>query len=229
MTFSSQQIEAITQSVLRELHARGVVNAAARNTSVDTSAAPVIVLQQKVITEDTLSAAGAAGHSLAIPVGAIITPSGHDYIRRHAVRISSGLPSSSAAAAAATTGTLISVGDCSAAVSAAAAANWTIVTAGCEFEAAAASEKLTPGHPVACCSHQPSIAACLVNRDSSVRAAVVTQATDMDLLVSVMNPQVICLDSNGWTFTELRRLFQQMASTTNATPAGWHELPGDVR
>ncbi|MCP4171751.1 MAG: hypothetical protein GY758_13365 [Fuerstiella sp.] len=228
MTFSSQQIEAITQSVLRELHARGVVSAAAvaaRNTSDDTSAAPVAVLQQKVITEDTLAAADAAGHSLAIPAGAVITPSGHDYIRRHAVSISSGLPSASTA----TTGTLISVGDCTAASSAAAAANWTIVAAGCEFEAAAEAEQVTERHPVACCSRQPSIAACLVNRDSSIRAAVVTQNTDMNLLFSAMNPQVICLDSNGWTFTELRRLFRRISAVSRATPAGWKELTGGVR
>ncbi|MDG1893368.1 MAG: hypothetical protein P8J37_00515 [Fuerstiella sp.] len=224
MTFNSQQIEAITQSVLRELHARGVVSTAARNTSVDTSTAPVAVLQQKVITEDTLAAAGAAGHSLAIPAGAIITPSGHDYIRRHAVSISSGLPSASA-----TTGSLISVGDCSTAASAAAAVNWNIVVAGCEFEAATEAEKVAASHPVACCGRQPSITACVMNRNTSLRAAVVTQTTDMDLLVSAMNPQVICLDSNGWTFTELRRLFQQMTTASSVTPADWKELTGGVR
>ena len=225
MTFSSQQIEAITQSVLRELHARGVVSSAARNTSSDTTTAPVAVLQQKVITEDTLAAAGAAGHSLAIPQGAIITPSGHDYIRRHAVSISSGLPS----AEATTTGSLISVGDCSTAASAASAVHWNIVVAGCEFEAAAEAEKVAASHPVACCGRQPSITACVMNRNTNLRAAVVTQSTDMDLLVSAMNPQVICLDANGWTFTELRRLFQQMTTASSETPAGWKELAGGVR
>jgi hypothetical protein len=225
MTFSSQKIEAITQSVLRELHARGVVSAAAQNTNGGTSTASVAVLQQKVITEDTLAAAGAAGHSLAIPAGAIITPSGHDYIRRHAVSISSEFPSASAA----TTGALISVGNCSAASSAAAAVNWNIVAAACEFEAAAEAEKVAASHPVACCGGQPSIAACLMNRNTSLRAAVVTQTTDMDLLVSAMNPQVICLDSNGWTYTELRRLFQRMTAASSDTPAGWSEITGGAR
>ncbi len=227
MTFSSQQVEAITRSVLRELQSRGVAIAAARNMSGDHSAgsvAPAAVLQQKVITEDTLAAANAAGHSLSIPAGAIITPSGHDYIRRNAVSISSGLP-----VAPGTIGVLVAVGSCSAASSAAAAANWTVDSTGCEFDAAEKATNAAMRHPVVCCGGQPSIVACLVNRDASFRAALVTQNTDIDVLVSAMNPQVICLDSAGWTFTELRRLFRQMSATDNAAPAGWKEITGGVR
>ncbi|MEO2030208.1 MAG: hypothetical protein ABGZ23_30450 [Fuerstiella sp.] len=224
MTFSSQQIEAITRSVLRELQSRGVAVAAARSTGGDNSVTPVAVLQQKVITEDTLAAADAAGRSLSIPVGAIITPSGHDYIRRNAVTISSGVPSESGA-----NGVLISVGSCSAASSAAAAANWTVDSADCEFDAAAAANSVANRQPVVCCGRQPSIIACVVNRNSSFRAAVVAQNTDIGLLVSAMNPQVICLDSAGWTFSELRRLFRQMSATGNGAPAGWNEITGGVR
>ncbi|MEO2019787.1 MAG: hypothetical protein ABGZ53_36100 [Fuerstiella sp.] len=227
MTFSSQQIEAITRDVLRELQSQGVAIAAAPTSSGDNSAgsvAPIAIMQQKVITEDTLAAADVAGQCLSIPAGAIITPSGHDYIRRHAVSISSGVPSKRG-----TNGVLISVGSCSAASSAAAAAAWTVDSADCEVAAAAAANSVATKHSVVCCGRQPSIMACLVNRATDIRAAVADQNTDIDLLISTMNPQVICLNSTGWTFSKLRRLFRQMSATDNVAPAGWSEITGGVR
>ena len=214
MNFSSQQIEAITQSVLRELQSRGVAIAAPALTA-STSALG------KVITEDNLAAAGAAGQKISVPAGAIITPSGHDYIRRHAVTISSNLPVDRIAA----TGLVIIVGNCSAAVTAAETAKWSTVSATCEFDAARqAQSKIL--QPVVCCGGEPSITACLLNRDTKLRSAIVTQKTDIGQLNSVMNPQVICLDSSGWTVTELLRLFRQMSAIDRTTPANWQEIAG---
>ena len=85
--FTTAQIEAITASVLRELASRGVaVGANPRSGTRQSSVSAVspksgdsgYVIADKVVTEDALVAAGAAGQTVSLPVGAIITPSGHD-------------------------------------------------------------------------------------------------------------------------------------------------------
>ena len=93
--FSSQQIELITQGVLQELRSRGVVVTAADATASDSSVdavpkvtANAVEVSTTVLTEDSLAAINAAGQTLSVPYGAVITPSGHDYIRRHGITIS---------------------------------------------------------------------------------------------------------------------------------------------
>jgi len=230
MNFTSQQIEAITASVLRELASRGVAVAAnLRSGTRQSSVAEVrsesgdsgYVIADKVVTEDALVAAGAAGQTVSLTVGAIITPSGHDYIRRNGVTVTSGINTSATAKSA--SGLLIMIGNCSSALSAASTAKWQVVEAGCEFDAATKATKQNQS-PIVCTGGEPSVTACLVNRNADIRAAVVTQNTDIELLTSVMNPQVLCLDSSGWSFAALLRLFRQLSVSNSAAPAGWKEV-----
>jgi len=224
MTFNSSQIETITNGVLRELASRGVTVAAASLSPTPTASprklAADIGLSDKVVTEECLSAANAAGKTISIPAGAIITPSGHDYIRRHHVVIASRLGSS---VTAATSGILIAIGNCSSAISAAATAQWELITAGCEFDAADTSIQQN-SKPIVCAGGEPSVTACLLNRNADVRAAVVTQNTDIKLLTSTMNPQVICLDSSGWSFAAMLRLFRTLNAGDLTTPKAWKEV-----
>lgn len=222
MNFSSQQIEAITQRVLRELNSRGIAVANARSLNGKSQAAPNpdasgLPLNDKVITEDSLVAAAAAGRTISVAAGAIITPSGHDYIRRHGITITSTV----ARKTASTTGTIITVGDCSAATSAASTAGWTALTAGCERDAASKARKLI-GSPVVCCGGVASITACLLNRSEQVRAAVVTLQTDVPGLTAAMQPNVLCLEA-AWAFSQLLKLLRGH-SAGKGTPADWKEL-----
>lgn len=222
MNFSSQQIEAITQRVLRELNSRGIAVASARPPNGKSQAASKsetngLPLNEKVITEESLVAAAAAGRTISVAAGAIITPSGHDYIRRHSITISSTV----ARKTASSTGTVITVGECSAATSAASTAGWTALTAGCERDAASKARELM-GSPVVCCGGVASITACLLNRSEKVRAAVVTLQTDVPALTAAMQPNVLCLES-AWAFSQLLKLLRGH-SAGNGTPAGWKEL-----
>ena len=230
--FTTAQIEAITASVLRELASRGVaVGANPRSGTRHSSVSAVspksgdsgYVIADKVVTEDALVAAGAAGQTVSLPVGAIITPSGHDYIRRHGVTVTSGISQSVAAKSA--SGLLIAIGNRrgDSAVPAASSAKWQVVKAGCEFDAAGKATKQNQS-PIVCSGGEASVTACLVNRNANIRAAVITQNTDIKLLSSVMNPQVLCLDSSGWSFAALLRLFRQLSVSNSAAPAGWKEV-----
>lgn len=240
MIFTTAQIEAITQDVLRELQSRGVAIAPAPKDARNGSSTPQLVsttsadsdgassngstgtvsLNQSVITEDLLAAADVAGRTIAIPRSAVLTPSGRDYIRRHKIRIST---SGRESAASQRTLSLVLVGRCSAAESAANSTKCAIVKAGCDPDAAFQSRKLVP-NPVVTCSRQPAVVACLLNRDSAVRAAVVDASVSISELQATMNPQVVCVSPDGWSFADFRRLFRQLASTDSEAPTAWKEL-----
>ena len=220
MNFSNQQVDLITQAVLQELRSRGAATAVVPPSEPALPAA----ITQKVVTEDTLAAASAAGRTISVPAGAVITPSGHDYIRRNQVTIATG----SASVRQQKSGTVIVVGDCSAAVSAAQTAEWASLSAGCEFDAAIQTMRKSNG-PVVCCGGEPSIIACLLNRDTSRRTAILTQQTDLRQLQQLMNPDVICLDSRGWTFAELLRLLRQLTNSDSTAPETWNEISGGAR
>ena len=229
--FSSQQIELITQGVLQEPRSRGVVVTAADATASDSSVdavpkvtANAVEVSTTVLTEDSLAAINAAGQTLSVPYGAVITPSGHDYIRRHGITISTAaVPRGDSAG-----GVLIAAGSIPAAAVAAETARWQVVEVGCEFEAAGRAASHLP-QPVVCCVAEPAVAACLLNRDAAVRAAVITQHTDIRVLGRLMNPHVVCLNSVGWSFAAVLQLLRQLSAAGNAAPAGWKETVGGAR
>ena len=227
MPFTSQQIEAITQDVLRELRSLGVSIAAVQNEVPSRPSNAITTgehstLNARVITEDALAAAGVSGRTVSIPAGAVITPSGHDYIRRHRVSVTNGAAEKSEDAS----GVLIVVGSCSAASSAATSARWSVIEAGCEFDAAYKAQKTRKQlpRPVICCGGQPAVVACLLNRNRELRAAVVAPDTDFVLLSESMNPHVVCMDSSGWSFAAFRRLFRQVDGSDLVAPSNWKEL-----
>ena len=250
MNFSSQQIESIIQSVMRELMSRGVHvgtkypisgagDAAPRSlaTTADVSATDqpatagptdALVISGKVITEDSLASAHAAGRAVQFQAGAIVTPSGHDFIRRHQVILAGTAP---AATGITSTGIVVSQ-SCHAAASAADTAGWQLITAGCERDAArvsvqhfdhAAAQGSLPVR-IVCCVDVPAATACLLNRRDSLRAAVLDPAAESKTLLSLMNPHVLCLESSRWSFTALLRLLKQLSRVSLTTPADWKEV-----
>jgi len=219
MEFSVTQVDAITQGVLRELQSRGIDVESARGDRVSQT------LNEKVVTEAVLEAANTAGRTVSLLAGAIITPSGYDYIRRNGVVLSSAVQTVTEKGI----GILIAVGEARTATAAASALCWSVVDADCEVEAAENAVLSANSKPVVCCGGEPSIAACLINRDRKLRAAVVTVDTNMDLLHRTMNPHVVCMDPIGWSFTGLRNLLRRMSARTVDVPAGWKELTGVQR
>lgn len=233
MSFSIEQIESIVQSVISELATHGVdVRAhgkplrAAVPTCDDTpqgQSAPaeigdVLVVTGKVITEESLAGAGAAGRPVQLQKGAIVTPSGHDFIRRNSVTLAGTV---SQAATVIATGLVISQ-NCHAAVSAAETANWGVETAGCPRIAARIARQ-SRNQRIICCVDVPSVTACLLNRQSDTRAAVLESPDSAQRLLDAMNPDVLCLTSTQWSFTGLLRLMRQVSQRSLAPPTDWEE------
>ncbi|MCA9050556.1 MAG: hypothetical protein KDA89_17585 [Planctomycetaceae bacterium] len=235
MSFSESQIEVITQSVLRELSSRGIAVANAALTGESLNAPPEAKTQaavearnvlasgcrlnDRVITEEILAGYSASGQ-VTVRSDAVITPSGHDYIRRSGLTVVRGVVGASRSG----TGTLLAVGNCATAISAAAAAGWKTVEAGCEWDAARKATPLLNKERVVCCGGEASVTACLLNRNADVRAAVVTPASDTDKVIRKMNPQVVCLNHSGWSFVAVTRLLRSLASVSLAAPEKWREL-----
>ncbi|MEZ6034763.1 MAG: hypothetical protein R3C17_16845 [Planctomycetaceae bacterium] len=220
MNISAEYIDQIVQNVMREMQTRvPMTDVSAPVETKQTAAAETLQIGSRVVSENVLISANAAGRAITLAAGAVITPSGRDYIRKNGVRLVSdaGLKNS-----VSNGGTFISIGDITTS-SAAAAAGWKMLTAPTEFGAATlASEKLATGI-VTSFGGEPSVVACLLNRNPAVRAAVVTRTTNLATLTSVMNPQVVCLDATGWSFAELLRLLRGL-SMSSVIPKQWKEI-----
>ncbi len=245
INLSSEMIEQIVQSVMRELQARetpGGSSARTENalqpagskadTTVSSSsglsdaqkpdpltAAPVVI-SGHVISEHVLASANVAGKQIVISPGAVFTPSGRDFVRKNGVRLSSKLAGQSEMAGS---GLLVLIGNAPTATAAAASVGWKVETAKTEHEAATIAESHLQKQVVACMGGEPSLVACLLNRNPSVRAAVVTKNTSMAVLGKSMNPHVVCFESAGWSFAETMRLLKSLRKSS-AAPAGWMEL-----
>ena len=218
MNFNTRQIEEITQSVLRELTARGV----SIDSAPSSEQAAGSRLDARVITEDVLAAADTSCGMITIDANAVITPSGRDFIRKHELIVSNVGRSRSQSQ----TGTVISIGSSVAFESAAISAGWKVETTNCEFGAARKSQAVVQSQPVVCCGGEPSMIACMLNRKTCIRAAVVTSSTELDRLIQIMKPQIACVGSKGWSFVEARQLLKLMQMVGSSSPNDWKEISG---
>ena len=247
MALTSDKLEEIVRQVLQELRAGQVarpaaaVAPAAATSSVPVSAArvgaapavltsaDVVAISDRAVTESVLANAGAAGRTVSLVRGAVLTPSARDYIRRHNVRLSTAVTATASVSAAAFAGAVVIVGRESTVRMAAAAVGWPVREVADNFSAARAAQELLPGKRVLCVCPSPAIAACVLNRDSAIRAAVLERAVGMERLLEQMQPQAVCLQSEGWGYPELSRLLGLMQRPLQQ-PAGWSEKQwGGVR
>ena len=221
MHLSSETIDQIVRNVMRDMQPRNSSNGPAAPITVQPveDLASVVRIDNKVITEEVLVKAQAAGRAVAFSPAAVMTPSARDFIRRNDVRLASQVHGS----VTAVSGLLIGIGGNSTAISAAAAAGWKAQTAATEIDASTIAAQHVISGIVTCCGGEPSVVACLLNRNSAMRAAVITRTTNLVTLATVMNPQVVCLESSGWSFGELLRLFRTLAPSA-PVPATWKEM-----
>ncbi len=207
--------ETFGQSVLRGQETRAEQPKPATATEAPTA----LTIAAKVISEDILIAARAAGRTIVVQAGAIITPSGKDYIRKNGVTVAGSALNKPATVS---TGSFIVVGNNATCQSAASTAGWKTSAVSNEHDAAlTASLSLKNGITVTC-GGEPSVVACLLNRNPDVRAAVITKATNLITLTTVMSPQVVCLDSSGWSFGDILKLLRSLSAANR--PQGWKEI-----
>lgn len=250
MALSADRVEEIVRQVLQELQAGRTARSASAVSSAVAVARPapavpvisaaaatsvsapavgdgVLRIADRAVTEAVLQAAGAAGRTVSLVRGAVLTPSGRDFVRRHNVRLASFVAGMSTAAAAgpavtATPGIMIVCGRESTARSAATALNWTLREAADEFTAARAALEVLPGRRVVCVGCEPAIAACVLNRNGAVRAAVLERAQGMERLLERMQPHAVCLQSSGWSLLQLTKLLERLQRPIQQ-PSGWVE------
>ena len=200
---------------MRELHIPASSSKAAVSSPSSTA-----VVDSRVITEELLEGLDSDSHSISIPAGAVITPSGRDYIRRHGMTVQS---LRNGAATAGTRGHVWIVGKAASVTSAAQSAGWAVSQASGNFDAAKQVAQSGSDVRHVCCSSQPSIIACLLNRKTNRRSAVVTESTCISELCNEMNPDTVCLSPVGWSVTGLRRLLNRLSETAQR-PTAWREL-----
>lgn len=246
MALTSDKLEEIVRQVLQELRTAQTGRPTAAASVPAVSSVPVLAIQaasashsgestevlrisDRAVTESVLANAGAAGRTVSLVRGAVLTPSARDYIRRHNVRLSSTLAASLVSSTGLSVGTVVIVGRESTVRLSAAAAGWPVREAADEFSAVLAAQELLPGRRVLCVCPYPAITACELNRDSAIRAAVIERADGMERLLERMQPQAVCLQSEGWGYPELSRLLGLMQRPLQQ-PAGWPERQlGGVR
>lgn len=227
MTLDPTYIDQIVQNVMREMNLRtasvGAGVSAAKPVAV--KAAPLAVagdalvkILTKVISEDILIAAGAAGKTVSLTSGAIVTPSGRDFIKKNGVRVSSEISKPTGVSS----GALIVIGTSPVIQSAATSAGWSASAAASELEAASAAASRLTQSLVVTCGGEPSVVACLLNRKPEVRAAVITKSTNLITLTTVMSPHVVCLDSSGWSFGDILKLLRSLSAASR--PQAWREI-----
>jgi hypothetical protein len=184
-----------------------------------TEAPTSLTIAAKVVSEDILIAAQAAGRTIVVQAGAIITPSGKDYIRKNGVTVAGSALNKPVTVS---TGTFIVIGSNATFQSAASATGWKTSAVSNEHDAAMVAVQSLKNGITVTCGGEPSVVACLLNRNPDVRAAVITKATNLLTLTTVMSPQVVCLDSSGWSFGDILKLLRSLSAANR--PQGWKEI-----
>lgn len=222
MSFDADYIEKIVRGVLDEMRSRQttVSTSAPKNQEPTVVASGgQLVITERVISESVLVGVSAAGRTISLVPGAVITPSGRDYIRKHNVTLSSSV----AGKVRSGSGLIVDLQSSSALSSAAAVSGWKIVSAGNLFDAAAVVAKESASRTVVCVGNEAAAVGCLVNRDVRVRAAVVGRPDSIAALVSIMNPNVWCVEGTGWSFSDFQRLLKSVSGSTEK-PVSWEEV-----
>jgi len=235
MSVDGELLERIVAGVLRELH--GEVAAARPGESTVPTVPMEIVLTEKVITAELLEKTCRGAVRLVLGNGAVVTPSGRDFLRQHNVELcreietgSHGGGAKSAAAAnwkvivVHTTKPLIGALDDAARLPGIA---WQRALAGCDVDAAErATSALCRGEAdgAVVFTSRPEVVACRANRNANVRGAAVENTARIRAAQKHLSANLFCIDATEKTRIELRNLLR--AATANGPPAaprGWRE------
>lgn len=216
--FTPEFIDTVVQNVMRELN-----RPASSAGSSAPAAADALSLSDQVITEELLQRREAAGRIVRILPAAVVTPSGRDYIHRHGIRLIRSTDSPDSQGAPPASGRMIVTDTAGTAAEAARTAGWKVVAAEDAFAAARLAAADGTCRTICCC-RQPSVTACLLNRCSDRRAAVVSRTTCLSELCSEMAPDILCLNPQNWTFVSLLHLVRQFGGRDAECPAHWKEL-----
>lgn len=191
-----------------------------------------VELSSPVITAELLEKSVGVGQVLKIGRRSILTPSARDWLRTNRIDWSLGERVSGngiGAAKGAARWQLIvqSVAPTVKSLSDGFKRNldgWTMELVGQPAEAAilaigTISKKEHDG--VVILSEFAEIIACRANRNERVRAAVISDRRQLELTMTHLGVNVVCINPVGKTFVEMRNLLQDCSATKPVAPAGW--------
>lgn len=227
-SFDSTVIDQIVVEVLTQLRQRvGSANSVETNrqtpASPEENAVKRVELTDAVITAETLKMTGQKGGVVNASLNAIITPSARDYLREFKVQLVQG-PSYTTIEqnTSSKRGTIVAshlpsiVQTLLDEVKRQYASTWNVEIESGNSEVVERTRSLIcrgESSQVIVFVKQPHHVACLVNRNSQCRAAVVRQVMDVQTVRADMGANVICVDLGQPTYMELRRIFRAVSET----------------
>lgn len=218
-----QQLEQIVVSVISRL-----MTPAATLSSAPTGSTPFI--EEQVITQDLLI--GRVNGSRTVRVGprAILTPSARDFLRVRGIECIRDADGGSAAATAARPRWIALVSKATSTVTSALSSlgdGGSIVEqrlVGSPLEAAQQGIGLLcrgDAAGVAVFTDEPEVVACIANRNTSVRASVVSTVAQAAALQRSLGVNIATINPIGLSLFELRNLLRVVTTGVPTAPANW--------
>ena len=229
MNANSELVEQIVQSVLEHLQSAAPAPRA-ESIPAAAKAATSLTLSATVITGELLAEQAKGAKSLIVGKRAIITPSAHDYLRKHNIAWSRADATSKAASSAPRWRVYVSTATAGIDTAIEHAnrqgvsliREWSGTTADAVKQAVASLARAEIAGAVILTA-EPARAACAANRHHALRAAELNNTAQLASLREQLGPNVYCIDPRGRSPFELRNLLQHAAAYAPQMPAG-----GDV-
>ena len=218
MNFDAQAIDDIVAGVLSQLGMTSIVDRALQSSQPvqpGTASQQGLALTETVITEDLLAEKAVGAESLLILKGAVITPSGRDWLRKHDVtwkRVSETTTTAEKSLwrliVATPSEAIDKLND------EVTRWGWTVDCVSGSEEAAVCGvtslNEETEG--VVILTSEPERVACRANRHSHVRAASVAQVTDVARVKQQLGVNLIAVCPGQRGFFELRNMMKTLAA-----------------
>ena len=210
MQFSEELVNQVVANVLSPLSRQGQV---AQHTGAAASDASV-VLTEKVITADLLSAKVKGQAAVGIVAGAILTPTAKDYIRQNQISVHRASTSSASTQQRSQWRAIVlthssSVENALTDIEQQTGSRWSQeLSTSLDHAVQDATSSLCRADAagVVLFASAAEKAACLANRNQKVRGAAVQDVNHLQDVISQMSPNLICVNPKQKSFIELRNL-----------------------
>lgn len=190
----------------------------------------VIELAAPVITAQLLESSVTAGQPIKISRRSIITPSARDWLNSKRIDWIRGERSGGTSANPISARWMLILQSVTPTVKALhdglkrQPEGWTIELAGQPAEAAAmAIGSISKAEHDGCViiSNFAEVIVCRANRNDRVRAAVISDRKQLELTMTHLGANVVCINPMGRTFIEMRNLLRDCSTLKPTVPAGW--------
>jgi phage host-nuclease inhibitor protein Gam len=192
-----------------------------------------VVLSDRVITADLLKEKAKPASQIVIGVKSLITPAAQDFLKLNRITWERGTSSPTALTAKSISWRILGSSVSEAAKKAVTAicqqrpqVKFELVgtaTEAAKSAVAAISRGEVPG--VIILTSAANVVACKVNRNQSIRAAIVSDLKSWNAAETTLYPNVACIDAADRSYMELQNILNRIVSKPpSEAPAGWDEI-----